>query len=75
LQIRKELGMNDDNTQGIKSLFTLESPADNEILLSIRPISYGCFGVYAGELLLAMLRDRATAHAFSLQLIRQQAIG
>jgi hypothetical protein len=67
--------MNDDNPQEIRKLFTLENPANNEILLSVEPIAYGCFGVYADFQLIAILRDRAAAHAHCQRLIRRQVEG
>jgi hypothetical protein len=45
------------NIQTIKKLFVLENPALNEILLSVQPVDYGRYGVYADAVLIAILPD------------------
>jgi hypothetical protein len=59
--------------QSSEKLFTLENPAINEILLSVRPVVYGHFGVFADEALIGILESQAAAEARCRYLIQLQA--
>jgi hypothetical protein len=59
--------------QSTKALFTLENPAINEILLSVGPVIYGRYGVFADASLIAVHENRASADAHCQRLIHIQA--
>jgi hypothetical protein len=58
-----------------KKVFTLGSPESNEILLSVAPVVYGCYGVYADKVLVTICADKAAADAHCQRLLNQQAEG
>jgi hypothetical protein len=64
--------MKNDGIQGVKKLFTLKNPANNEILLTVKPIGFGSFGVYGDGVLIAFLPNKASADAHCQRLIKQQ---
>jgi len=61
--------------QSNRTLFTLENPAINEILLSVGPVVYGRFGVFADASLIAIHENRDSANAHCQRLIQSQGRG
>jgi hypothetical protein len=59
----------------IKNQFALENPALDEILLRVRPVVNGYYGVYADAMLIAILPDQAAADAHCQRLLSQQVEG
>jgi hypothetical protein len=56
-----------------KQLFTLGNPEKNEIQLSVEPVVYGCYGVYADRVLVTIYADRFAADAHCQRVLKQQA--
>jgi hypothetical protein len=59
--------------QRIKKLLGLDDPLDSGILLTVQPIIYGRFGVFANAVLISIHINQAAADAHCQQLFNQQA--
>jgi hypothetical protein len=66
--------MNDVFILSIAKAMSMYQTVDGRISLCVHPIAFGCYGVYANAVLIAIHADQATADGHCQRLCRQQAL-